>query len=76
MDKEQLLIYLNGQLANYDNLIGSKEDLKTNLNLAIVELQNSIIGLENQKTQADVDIATYNANKVLVDQIIVIVEAS
>ena len=32
MDKEQLLIYLNGQLANYDNLIGSKEDLKTNLN--------------------------------------------
>jgi hypothetical protein len=76
MDKEQLLIYLNGQLANYDNLIGSKEDLKTNLNLAIVELQNSIIGLENQKTQADVDIATYNANKVLVDQIIVIVEKS
>jgi hypothetical protein len=76
MDKEQLLIYLNGQLANYDNLIGSKEDLKTNLNLAIVELQNSIIDLENQKTQADVDIATYNANKVLVDQIIVIVEKS
>ena len=76
MDKEQLLIYLNGQLANYDNLIGFKEDLKTNLNLAIVELQNSIIGLEGQKTQADVDIATYNANKVLVDQIIVIVEAS
>lgn len=76
MDKEQLLIYLNGQLANYDNLIGFKEDLKTNLNLAIVELQNSIIGLENQKTQADVDIATYNANKVLVDQIIVIVEKS
>jgi phage shock protein A len=76
MNKEEQLIYLNGQLANYDNLISAQEDLKTNLNLAIVELQNNIISLENQKTQADVAIATYNANKVLVDQIIVIVEAS
>ena len=76
MDKEELLIYLNEQLTRYDALITTKETLKTNLDLAIVQLQNSITDLENQKTQADVDIAAYNASKGLVDQIIVIVEAS
>ena len=76
MDKEQLLIYLKDNLMEYDNLIASKEDLKTNLDLTIVQLKTSIDNLEGQKTQADVDIKEYNNCKSLVDQIIVIVEKS
>jgi hypothetical protein len=76
MDKEQLLEYLNNQLTRYDDLILTKEQLKDNLDVQIVQMQQYILNFEDQKTQADVDIATYNANKGLVDQIIVIVEAS
>lgn len=76
MDKEQLLQYLNDNLIEYDNLIAAKEVLKKNLDLAIEQQKQLIIDLENQQKQADVDIATYNASKALVDQIIVIVEAS
>lgn len=76
MDKEELLEYLNNQLTRYDNLILTKEELKNNLDLAIAQMQQSILDFESQKTQADTDIAGYNANKLLVDQIIVIIEAS
>lgn len=76
MDKEQLLEYLNNQLIRYDGLILTKEQLKLNLDVQIVQMQQYILDFENQKTQADTDIDNYNTNKLLVDQIIVIVEAS
>jgi hypothetical protein len=76
MDKEQLLEWLNNQLTRYDDLILTKEQLKDNLDAAIAQMQQSILDFENQKTDADNDIVLYNVNKLLVDQIIVIVEAS
>jgi hypothetical protein len=76
MDKEQLLQYLKDNLIKYDNLIAATEDLKKNLDLAIEQQKQLITDLENQQNQADVDIKEYNTCKSLVDQIIVIVEAS
>jgi hypothetical protein len=76
MDKEQLLQYLKDNLIKYDNLIAATEDLKKNLDLAIEQQKQLIIDLENQQNQADVDIKEYNTCKSLVDQIIVIFEAS
>jgi len=76
MDKQELLDYLNNNLVEYDNLITSKENLKINIDLTIASLTLNIADLEDQKVQADADIANYNVSKGLVDQIIVVVEAS
>jgi hypothetical protein len=76
MDKQELLDYLNNNLVEYDNLITSKENLKINIDLTIASLTLNIADLEDQKVQADADIAVYNVSKGLVDQIIVVVEAS
>lgn len=76
MSKQQLLDYLNEQLLNYDNLISEQETKKVNLNQAIDQQTQNINSLEQQKVQCDVNIATFEEDKVFVNEIIVIVEAS
>lgn len=76
MDKQELLDYLNNNLVEYDGVIASKEALKINIDLSIDALIVNIASFEDQKVQADVEIAACNARKGLVEQIIVIIEAS
>ena len=76
MGKQELLDYLNNSLVEYDGVIASKEALKINIDLSIDALIINIASFEDQKVQADVEIAACNARKGLVEQIIVIIEAS
>jgi len=76
MGKQELLDYLNNNLVEYDGVIASKEALKINIDLSIDALIINIASFEDQKVQADVEIAACNARKGLVEQIIVIIEAS
>lgn len=76
MGKQELLDYLNNNLVEYDGVIASKEALKINIDLSIDALIVNIASFEEQKVQADVEIAACNARKGLVEQIIAIVEAS
>ena len=76
MGKQELLDYLNNNLVEYDGVIASKEALKINIDLSIDALIVNIASFEDQKVQADVEIAACNARKGLVEQIIVIIEAS
>jgi hypothetical protein len=76
MSKQILLDYLNNEQIQYDADITQKEEFKVNLNNAIAQQEGSIAQFQAQIAQADADIATINNNKVLVDELIVIVEAT
>jgi hypothetical protein len=76
MSKQILLDYLANEQIQYDADIAQKEEFKINLNNAIIQQEASITQFQAQITQADADIATINNDKVLVDELIVIVEAS
>lgn len=76
MSKQQLLDYLNEELTAYDNAITEQQNKKVNLDQAIDQQKQNINSLEQQKAQCDVSIATFEEDKVFVNEIIVIVEAS
>lgn len=76
MSKQILLDYLNDEKIQYDAAIAQKEEFKTNLNNAIIQQEGSITQFQAQITQADAEIAVINNDKALVDELIVIVEAT
>jgi chromosome segregation ATPase len=76
MSKQQLLDYLNEELTAYDNAITEQQNKKVNLDQAIDQQKQNIDSLEQQKAQCDVSIANFEEDKVFVNEIIVIVEAS
>lgn len=76
MSKEDLLNYLNDELVEYDNQIEQEKAMKENIDQAIEQQQQNIKQLEDQKAQCDVNIATYEQDKVYVNELIVMVEKS
>lgn len=76
MSKQQLLDYLKDQLTIYDNDITDQKKRIENLNLSINQQQQTINSLQKQKDQCDIDIATYESDKIYVNEIIVIIENS
>lgn len=71
---QELIDYLNGLLVDYDNSIAQEQQTKNNLDQAIQQQENNIAYFEDQKTQADVNIAEDEQDKVYVNELIVIVE--
>lgn len=71
---QDLLDYLNGELVEYDSLIEQEKRMQENINQAIEQQQQNIKQLEDQKVQCDINIATYEQDKVYVNELIVIVE--
>jgi chromosome segregation ATPase len=76
MSKQELLDYLNSELTQYDNQIDQEKRMIENIDQAIEQQQQTIKQLEDQKAQCDVNIATYEQDKVYVNELIVIVEKS
>lgn len=73
---QDLLDYLNSELVQYDNQIAEQQTMKTNIDAAISQQEQNILQLQAQKAQCDVDIATYEQDKIYVNELIVIVENS
>lgn len=73
---QDLLDYLNGELVQYDNQIAEQQTIKTNINAAISQQEQNILQLQAQKDQCDVNIATYEQDKIYVNEIIVIIQNS
>ncbi len=71
---QDLLDYLNGELVQYDNQITEQQTMKTNIDAAISQQEQNILQLQAQKDQCDVNIATYEQDKIYVNELIVIVE--
>jgi len=71
---QDLLDYLNGELVEYDSLIEQEKRMQENIDQAIEQQQQNIKQLEDQKVQCDINIATYEQDKVYVNELIVIVE--
>lgn len=71
---QDLLDYLNGELVQYDNQITEQQTMKTNIDAAISQQEQNILQLQAQKDQCDVNIATYEQDKIYVNELIVIVQ--
>ena len=71
---QDLLDYLNGELVQFDKQITEQQTMKTNIDAAISQQEQNILQLQAQKDQCDVNIATYEQDKIYVNELIVIVE--
>lgn len=71
---QDLLDYLNSELTEYDNQIAEQQTMKINIDAAINQQEQNILQLQAQKAQCDVNIATYEQDKIYVNELIVIVE--
>jgi hypothetical protein len=72
---EELLNYLNNQLAQYDALIKEINTTKDSIDEAIIRQEENIVAYENQKIECDAKIVTCEQNKAYTNILIAMVEA-
>ena len=76
MDKAELLEYLNKELPRYDALIAQQEQMQISINSSILMQEQNIAAFREQIITSQEAITTCQQEKVYVNEIIVIVEAT
>ena len=76
MDKAELLEYLNKELPRYDALIAQQEQMQISINSSILMQEQNIAAFREQIITSQDVITTCQQEKVYVNEIIVIVEAT
>ena len=70
---QELLDYLNGLLVEYNDSITQEKNLQTNIAQSITQQNMIIQQLNDQNTQSEQNIITYQQDIVYVDELIVLV---
>jgi len=70
---QELLDYLNGLLVEYNDSITQEQNLQTNIAQSITQQNMIIQQLNDQNTQSQQNVATYQQDIVFVNELIVLV---